>query len=137
MLTSACNFIKKETLTQVFSCEFCEISKSTFVTEHLWWLLLTTIRIRIENTEISYECPTKTARSNVAKRETDHGESSKNFKVYSYNLSIMFWHYNFELWAIVFNGSFSIFLTADTDAYMRNFEQIENNDRHVIPFSFL
>ena len=27
----ACNFIKKETLTQVFSCEFCEISKNTFL----------------------------------------------------------------------------------------------------------
>ena len=25
----ACNFIKKETLTQVFSSEFCEISKNT------------------------------------------------------------------------------------------------------------
>ena len=25
-----CNFIKKETLAQVFSCEFCEIYKSTF-----------------------------------------------------------------------------------------------------------
>ena len=32
---------KKETLTQVFSCECCEISKSTFFTEHLWMLLLT------------------------------------------------------------------------------------------------
>ena len=31
-----CNFIKKETLAQVFSCEFCEISKKTFFTEHLW-----------------------------------------------------------------------------------------------------
>ena len=28
------------TLAQVFSCEFCEISKNTFFTEHLWWLLL-------------------------------------------------------------------------------------------------
>ena len=28
--------IKKENLTQVFSCEFCEISKNTFFTEHLW-----------------------------------------------------------------------------------------------------
>ena len=28
-VVSACNFIK-ETLTQVFSCEFCEISKGTF-----------------------------------------------------------------------------------------------------------
>ena len=35
MLAVWCNFIKKETLTQVFSCEFCEISKSTFFTQHL------------------------------------------------------------------------------------------------------
>ena len=26
----ACNFFKKENLAQVFSCEFCEISKNTF-----------------------------------------------------------------------------------------------------------
>ena len=26
----ACNFIKRETLAQVFSCEFCEIYKNTF-----------------------------------------------------------------------------------------------------------
>ena len=26
----ACGFIKKETLTEVFSCQFCEISKNTF-----------------------------------------------------------------------------------------------------------
>ena len=32
----ACNFIKKETLAQVFSCELCEISKNTFFTGHLW-----------------------------------------------------------------------------------------------------
>ena len=31
----ACNFIKKETMAQVLSCEFCEISKNTFSTEHL------------------------------------------------------------------------------------------------------
>ena len=35
-LLAACNFITKETLAQVFSCEFCEISKNTFFTEHLW-----------------------------------------------------------------------------------------------------
>ena len=35
-----CNFIKNETLVQVFSCEFCEISKNTYFIEHLWWLLL-------------------------------------------------------------------------------------------------
>ena len=27
---AACNLIKKETLAQVFSCEFCEISKNIF-----------------------------------------------------------------------------------------------------------
>ena len=30
-----CNFIKEEALAQVFSCEFCEISKNIFFTEHL------------------------------------------------------------------------------------------------------
>ena len=30
----ACNFIKKETLAQLFSREFCEISKNTAFTEH-------------------------------------------------------------------------------------------------------
>ena len=45
----ACNFIKKETLTQVFSCEFCEIFRNTFfyrtplvaasdLSHILWWL---------------------------------------------------------------------------------------------------
>ena len=27
---------KKETLVHVFCCQFCEISKNTFFTEHLW-----------------------------------------------------------------------------------------------------
>ena len=35
-----CNFIKKQTLAQVFSCEICEIVKNAFFTEHLRWLLL-------------------------------------------------------------------------------------------------
>ena len=35
MQVKACNFIKKETLAQVFSWEFCEISKNIFFTEHL------------------------------------------------------------------------------------------------------
>ena len=32
---SVCNFIKKETLSQVFSCEFWEIFKSAYFVEHL------------------------------------------------------------------------------------------------------
>ena len=30
-----CKFIQKETLAQLFSCEFCEISKNTLFTEYL------------------------------------------------------------------------------------------------------
>ena len=30
-----CNFIKKVTLVQVFSCKFCEIFKNNFFTKHL------------------------------------------------------------------------------------------------------
>ena len=41
-------FIKKETLAQVPSCEFCEISKKTFFSKHLWttasvWIILASI----------------------------------------------------------------------------------------------
>ena len=38
--TSGLQLIKKEALQQVFSCEFCEILRTLFVTEHLRWLLL-------------------------------------------------------------------------------------------------
>ena len=34
-LQASCKFVKKETLTQVFSCEFCKIFKNTFFAEHL------------------------------------------------------------------------------------------------------
>ena len=45
-IKKACNFIKNETLTQVFSCEFWEVLKNIpLFKKHLWWLLL-----RLENT---------------------------------------------------------------------------------------
>ena len=34
------SFIKKDTLAQALSCEFCKISKNTSLTENFWWLLL-------------------------------------------------------------------------------------------------
>ena len=34
--TEAYNFIKKETLAQVFSCEFSKNFINSFLTEHLW-----------------------------------------------------------------------------------------------------
>ena len=39
-LQGARNLLKKETLAQVFCCEFCGILKKTFFIEHIWWLLL-------------------------------------------------------------------------------------------------
>ena len=45
--------LKKETLAQVFSCEFCEISKNNFFIEHLWWLLLFLILQNLSDTEDS------------------------------------------------------------------------------------
>ena len=34
VLPETCNFIKKETLAQAFSCGFCKIFKNTFFIEH-------------------------------------------------------------------------------------------------------
>ena len=49
-----CNFIKNETLAQLFSSEICEISKSNFFIEHLRWLLLNlTVRINIEHCNLT------------------------------------------------------------------------------------
>ena len=53
--TEACNFIKKETLAQVFSCEFCEIFKNMYFEDHLrkaasWslWFSLITLKILVD-----------------------------------------------------------------------------------------
>ena len=37
------DFIKKESLTQVFSCEFAKFLRTPFFTEHLYWLLLANV----------------------------------------------------------------------------------------------
>ena len=39
-MPEACIFIKKETLAQVFSCEFCGILRTPFPKVHLRWLHL-------------------------------------------------------------------------------------------------
>ena len=54
LLALTCNFIKKEALAQVFSCEFCQISKNTFLKEHFW----ATASVRVSthsNTVLSQE----------------------------------------------------------------------------------
>ena len=54
LLALTSNFIKKEALAQVFSCEFCQISKNTFLKEHFW----ATASVRVSthsNTVLSQE----------------------------------------------------------------------------------
>ena len=57
-MSEACNFIKKETLAQVFSYESWEISKNTFFTEHLW---ATASVFDLSFHSISQNKPSKTA----------------------------------------------------------------------------
>ena len=39
-VSDTCKFIKKETLAQVFSCNFANFLKTPFYIEQIWWLLL-------------------------------------------------------------------------------------------------
>ena len=45
-LPKVCNFIKKKSLAQVFSCEFCEISRNTFLQNTSRRVLLKDSRIK-------------------------------------------------------------------------------------------
>ena len=49
----ASNFIKKKTLAQMFSCEFCEISKNTFFTEHLQATASANMLLKLANSYVS------------------------------------------------------------------------------------
>ena len=61
------NFIKKETLAQVFSCKFCKTFKNNFFIEHLWWFQLSSgylqtlfqLKIEILNSKISQRLRTQ------------------------------------------------------------------------------
>ena len=46
--SQACNFIKKETLAQVFSCKFCEIPKKTFFIKHQWATASVSVTVKIQ-----------------------------------------------------------------------------------------
>ena len=62
--TSACNFIKKETMTQMFFCKFCEISKKTFL-QHVSGRLL----LEIFYSRFKFKC-------SFLFRSFQHGRSS-------------------------------------------------------------
>ena len=54
-LPQGCNFIKKETLTQVFSCQFCEISKNAFL--HRTPLVAVSVSSFLLHTKIQMQSP--------------------------------------------------------------------------------
>ena len=66
----ACNFIKKETLAQVFSSEFCKISKNTFfyrtprVVASEWWCLLR-CHVNFSSDLINFHWPLKSFENSV------------------------------------------------------------------------
>ena len=59
---------KKETLAQVFSCEFCQISKNTFFTEHLWTSAFVDIR---QSFEIFSENHYTTSKNEILRKRTN------------------------------------------------------------------
>ena len=65
VLPKARNFIKKESLAQVFSCEFCEISKKTYFIEHL---LTTASGMRGTAVSEAYSGPSQTSKMELFTR---------------------------------------------------------------------
>ena len=59
-IRQACNFITKETLVKMFSCEFCEIFKSTFFTElfldDFFLMLDMVLNIYVKSCILKYIC---------------------------------------------------------------------------------
>ena len=47
----ACNFIKKDTPTQVFSCEYCKIKKSTYFEKHLQVAASGDLKVNVNHSE--------------------------------------------------------------------------------------
>ena len=70
----ACNIMKKETLEQVFSCEFCEISKNTCFTEPVLQLL--SFSNKIQQTLSKY----KTIKSEILEALSDDDRVIKNME---------------------------------------------------------
>ena len=80
-LRQGLNFTKKENLAQVFFCEFCEISKNTFFTEHLWAaasLLWKRLEWSMQYSSVSHHQIKKFIPSKVSRPPIEGGISSPN-----------------------------------------------------------
>ena len=109
----ACNFIKKETVAQAFTCEFCEIFKNVFFTERLLMtaskynhletpksLLFTCLHITFDKKLITFRLKERNTESvesfihNVRqiKKGEKAGFSRNEGKSYSFNKNVVFEH---------------------------------------------
>ena len=85
--SQACNFIKKETLAQVFSCEFCEISKNTFLQNTSARLLLSNgLKAATKNRKLF-----KLSCENPKIQHKSWGERLSRFKELQQNQKVAAW----------------------------------------------
>ena len=75
--SEACNFIKNETQAQTFSCEFCEIYKFIFFTEHLQatgsvWFCLSKLEKLLSESEELKEASLDNKLESLIKRSLDY-----------------------------------------------------------------
>ena len=66
------NFIQKETLKQVLSCEFCEISKNTFFPDHLR-----------ATASVHYYLPSRLRKYHLQKRRNSNPPFPLNIQLYA------------------------------------------------------
>ena len=113
-----CNFIKKETPTQVFSCEFCEIFKNTIFIEHLSGVCFCTLNFINEETralsvwihlviswttnDVGYWTYTKLSLWHLHKTWSEQTKDVQTASNMSYErlISSLFWNF----WIFTMNG---------------------------------
>ena len=98
---SPATLLKKEALAQLFSCEFCAISKSTFFTEHLRWLLPhETIIVRII---ISWFC----LRMSLTSIPWIHSNKDLPYQCIFYTITLSRLVYLLQMYTCSYNECFS------------------------------
>ena len=78
-------FIKKKTLAEVFSCEFCEISKNTFFTEDLRTTASKFFISQFKSLRVLFNIPQMYSQKDLMQHYTSEGitqNDEKGFVVY-------------------------------------------------------
>ena len=110
-LHEACNFIKKEFLAQVYSFEYCKISKITFFREHFQWLFCSEMFI-ISTQPLLIATPSfLLLKHHLRDYDIKFVKLPCNFILYSFSLSLIFvLHYLKEIFTLARREILSILL---------------------------